>query len=105
MLGPGALVLSFRSVTNPGLTVIQVPVLSLRAEDDERSGGEVSQDRRGRRPPHERVADEVDLTMILGPKVLRNKIQSEALPPLARAQLPHRLEPATNHFIPAPRQQ
>lgn len=42
---------------------------SLSADDDEGAGDEVRGDGEGGRPPDERVADEVDLSMVLHPKV------------------------------------
>jgi hypothetical protein len=53
------------------LTRIQIPEPPLVANDKQRSNSEVRHNRRGTAPPHHGVTDEVHLSVVLHPEVLR----------------------------------
>lgn len=47
--------------------MVQVLVAALVAKNEEAANADVGEDRQGRQPPNERVANEVDLSVILDP--------------------------------------
>ena len=51
-------------------TIFKVPEAAFRAEDEESPHSAVRRDRRSAHPPHERVAEEVDLAVVLDPEIL-----------------------------------
>lgn len=52
------------------LTLVQVPVTSLSAQNQEPSHNDIGDDSGSARPPNHGVTDEVDLPVILDPEVL-----------------------------------
>ena len=51
-------------------TLVQITVSSFLPQDEQRSNAEVRHDPECARPPHGRIADKVDLAIILDPEVL-----------------------------------
>ena len=52
--------------------MVEIPEPSLRSKDEKSSNENVEDDGRGRRPPDDRVSDEIDLSVVLDPEVLRS---------------------------------
>ena len=70
----------------------KVLVSALSSQDEESTNSDVGKDGESRRPPDERVADEVDLAMILDPAVVDSISASEVFVKGGDAQVDPALE-------------
>jgi hypothetical protein len=54
-------------------TTIEIPVSPLNTQDQQSTGGKIDNDAYCARVPYHRVTNEVNLTMVLDPKVLQKE--------------------------------